>query len=607
MKPQDSSTIVYPSRKRIILVLAIFALTLIPVSTIIDWYNQIHTQQGQAITGAVTASPQQIWNFIITNGKPFLAFFGPLILTVLLKYGLIGFVLWLLLYKLSFAESIYKKIQPVFEKTAINKTRFLIVSFLAFLVLNSLLSYTVRQHLPDNIDSVAQFFQAKLFLQGKLYTTPPPLQEFFTHPFLMPFNNKWYSLYTPAHPFFLALGLLFGMPWLVNPLLTSLSLIFIYQIAQRLYDNKTACLATTLLIVSPFATFYASGFMNACTSLFFTTLFLLYLIKSEQETKFINPFLCGLFLGGMANTRPFTGIAIAFPLAVRWFYLTWREPKNYWKKLSLIIAGSLIGITIIFTYNYLTNGDPFLFGQQAFDKFCARGVKSLGFGKSHWGTVHTVFRSIVHILNRVNQLNGQLFGWFIPSLSFIFAFWLISSKKTTWDYLHLIIISSLIFAHFFHFSFKMRYMYALLPFFTILTARGITVLSEKLPCFFKGISATKLKGSLYVLIIICFLYNVSANILPDLFSSAGKEKNQIYNMVKAQGLKNALVFVEGGFAGWGIYTRGFVHNSPTLDDEVVYALDLSEKNQQLMRHYPNRAYYSYQQKNGKGKLIKISP
>jgi asparagine N-glycosylation enzyme membrane subunit Stt3 len=86
----------------------------------------------------------------------------------------------------------------------------------------------------DNIDQV---FHAKIFLNGHLTVPSHQYKEFFdfTHNIN---NGKWYSEYPPGHTFTLMLGLLLGAPWIVNPLLGSLSIVLFYLIGREVFDEK---------------------------------------------------------------------------------------------------------------------------------------------------------------------------------------------------------------------------------------------------------------------------------------------------------------------------------------------------------------------------------
>ncbi len=608
--PKTEGTVTYrPSWKRILLVVGIFIITVLPVTSLIDLFYQINEQQGQAVTREVLASPVQILQLFINNSQLILNSILTPTLIGLLKWGLILLGIWLSLFKLPLAEKFYSKFNPLAGKIISDKKIFLTTIFLLIVIITSLLSYSIRQHLPDNTDSSAQFFHAKIFAMGELYAAPPApdIQRFFGQPFLMMRGNKWYSQYAPGHIFFLTLGLLIGAPWLINPLLSACTALFLYKTAERLYDIKTASLAAVLFLSSPLINFYAGGFMNCVTSLFFTTLFLLYLVKSEQETGLINPLLCGIFIGGTANVRPLTAFSIALPFALRWLYLTWKDPKRHLNKLLMIILGISISLSVLCLFNYFTNGHPLLFGNLVYNSIGDAGTKTIGFGKSLFGITHTPFRALTHTLQSLNKLNGQLFGWFIPSFIFGLFFWLTPADKKTWDWLHITPILCLLFFYFFYSFSYVRFFYSLLPFFILLTARGILTSSEGIHYYFNKIPLMKVKGSLYLLLGGCLIYSLGTNMLPDMFDlEVGRQKNQVYNIVKSKGVKNALVFMEGGYCNWGIFIRGFVHNSPTLDTEVVYALDRDEDNNTLMRRYPDRTYYRYTQKEGRGKLEKLN-
>jgi hypothetical protein len=73
--------------------------------------------------------------------------------------------------------------------------------------------------------------------------------------------------------------------------------------------------------------------------------------------------------------------------------------------------------------------------------------------------------------------------------------------------------------------------------------------------------------------------------------------DQIHEAVEKQKITNAIVFIDC----WHppdttkpnliYYGSGFQFNSPDLKDDVIYALDLKEKNSELMKLFPDREYY----------------
>jgi hypothetical protein len=73
--------------------------------------------------------------------------------------------------------------------------------------------------------------------------------------------------------------------------------------------------------------------------------------------------------------------------------------------------------------------------------------------------------------------------------------------------------------------------------------------------------------------------------------------DKIHTAVKEQGITNALVYIDVWHPPHITepnlipYASGFQFNSPDLSDEVIYAIDLKEKNSELMKAFPHRNYY----------------
>ena len=155
------------------------------------------------------------------------------------------------------------------------------------------ISWKVFDHIPHVSDEIAQLFQAKIFAHGMLTAPLPPIIDFFRYHYdNMIFTTRWYSQYPPGHPFFLMLGLLAKVPWLINPLFASLSVILLYKNALLYYGEKEAKLSVILFCVSPFVLFMSASFMNHVSTLFFLLLFLYTLNKADSTP---SQFLCSSF------------------------------------------------------------------------------------------------------------------------------------------------------------------------------------------------------------------------------------------------------------------------------------------------------------------------
>jgi hypothetical protein len=564
--------------------------TLMPVKSVIHWYEELQRSQGIRITGPINASASQVISLIRQNLPSFCWQLLAIVSRALFKWLLVAGIFWLFLSRLSLPRRFYNCCEGTVNKIkTASRGNLLTIAFLATLLITCALSYRIHWFFPDYPDNVVQLYQAKLFKQGKLSIPPPPNgREFFWYPLIIKRADRWYPRYEPGHPFMLMLGLLIGMPWLVNPILGCLSIIMLYKLGLEIYGEDTARLGLVLLLFSPFFLTVSSGFLNNASAMLFSLAGIYYFVKTVKYPSLLYPLLSGLFLGAVANVRPFTGFLIALPLGVYLLYLFFKQPRRLALKISAACLGLAVTISVLLYYNYLTNGHPLLFGQTAM--IMDGNFKTLGFGKALYGITHTPFRAAVRLLEKLNQLNFSLFGWPIPSLAFIFFFFLPRFEKNRWDYLFLAIILCLVTGYYFFFALKVRYLYALTPLLVLLTARGMMGLFQLLKGF--GWGERGIKSAVYALIPVFFGYMVYTCILPQLTPS-GKQKHRLYRLVKQKQIHNAIIFLPSGFSGWGIYGQGFVHNDPEFKGDVLYAHYRGKNNIKLMQQYPNRRYYFF--------------
>jgi hypothetical protein len=81
-----------------------------------------------------------------------------------------------------------------------------------------------------------------------------------------------------------------------------------------------------------------------------------------------------------------------------------------------------------------------------------------------------------------------------------------------------------------------------------------------------------------------------------LFFAKGKwgENSMIYNTVKNAGIKNAIIFIkESDLPNNFEYRSGFNYNEPFLKSDLIFAVDLGEKNHLLLNQYSNKKRYIF--------------
>ncbi len=170
--------------------------------------------------------------------------------------------------------------------------------------------------IPHVQDSVSYLLGAKAIATGQLkIPVDPALGEFFRYPdfleyragYLYPIAPGWYFA---GHPTLLALGYLIGLPWIVNPISSAITLAVLFLICRELFGTTTGLLALALGAVSPFMRFQAASMMTHTSTLLFVALSMLFLIYWVKRGRLIYACYLGAAFGALLNTRPFDGTAV---------------------------------------------------------------------------------------------------------------------------------------------------------------------------------------------------------------------------------------------------------------------------------------------------------
>ncbi len=464
---------------------------------------------------------------------------------------------------------------------------FLGALFLLHVLFTNLVSYYCFEHLPHVQDSIAQFFHAKIFALGNLAAASPPYREFFdfTH---MINNGQWYSQYPPGHSALLALGVLAGIPWIVNPLLGAGTVVLFYFLGKELYGENVGRLSAILGLLSPLILFMSSEFMNHASSLFFFTLFVLYGAKFLRTEKATHGLVAGGAIGWVVAIRPLTAIGAALPLLVYGGVQLVRRRKQLMAGSFAMAGAASVFVGAILMFNHLTNGHPLLFGFQVL-----YGDDVLpGFGNSAWGEAHTLLRGVYQTLDNLLGMNKYLFEWPIPSLTVVILLFT-AQTMNKWDFLLLGSALSLAISYLFYWyqdwCFGPRFLFEATCPLIILTARGL----EQLPRLLWIVSGTRasirrLTALAAFVMVILFAVGFVTNI-PPLLKNYGDRywgvNGRGLEMVKRAGLKNAIVFTRSNYGGV------FTANEPDLSNDVIFVRDRGKHNVLLMERFDGYSFY----------------
>ena len=388
-------------------------------------------------------------------------------------YGVLFYLFVLRLeYSRSLLAPVARRMQRALFKPPLRT--FLPVLCLLFLSLSLAISFYVFEAIPRVTDTNAQYVHAKMLAQGHLTFPSHKLPQFFDFDHMIN-NGRWYSQFPPGHLFFLALGHRLHIPWIVNPLLGMLSLLAIYFLARETHGELTSRTAAVLALLCPFVVFMSSEYMSHATALLFTTLFILFFVKSVRTPRVRDAILAASALGIVFITRPLTALAVSIPWIAHGIHALVENPRKYVRLYVLMTVVFVLFVMTQLGFNYLTNGDPLAYGYAL-----VHGEEHVPqFGPipgSYGGGTHTLWRGIGQAFNNLNGLNFFLFRWPFPSLIFVLALFLSFSRNRI-NYLFLATLFSLLGMHLFYFfqdwCFGPRFVYEASGVLIILTASGI--------------------------------------------------------------------------------------------------------------------------------------
>lgn len=446
------------------------------------------------------------------------------------------------------------------------------------------ISWHLFDGVPRFMDSCLYMFQARLFAHGMLSAPVPPETHFFEIGNSI-LSDKWYTVYPPGYPAILALGVLFRISWLVNPILSGLTIVCIFLLAKELYGDNTAKLSVVLACASSFFLFMSSEFASHTSTLFFITVaFLSFVRMIKNKRPLFSAVVCGLALGVALLCRPYTTAWICVLMGIA--TIIKRKEVSLRHILIGIIPILAAGIMLL-AYNYATTGQPLLFGYIAM-----HGKDHYpGFHDAPWGyQPHTIAQGFKHVFTNLNALSIFLFEWPIPSLFFACLF-LAYGKKRFWEWLLIGWIGVLLLGQFFYFFNKLhfgpRFVYESLPALILLTSRGVPLTVQFITSQWKSLSENQAQNILCLVLIglflFAFLFNVPATAKS--YQNYGKDVT-VHKYLNENRVEKALVFVKDETTRWVHYP----FNAPFANPHI-YAKYIKDENKKLADKFPSYRYF----------------
>jgi 4-amino-4-deoxy-L-arabinose transferase-like glycosyltransferase len=458
----------------------------------------------------------------------------------------------------------------------------------AFLVTAAVAAFAFER-LPHLEDEVAYLFQAKTLALGRLTVPSPDQPESFWTPFVLDWQGQRFGKYPPGWPAVLALGVLAGAPWLVNPLLAALALYLVYRLGRALFDDRTGLLAAILGLTSPLFWVLGGSFLSHLASSVWLLLFSLWFIWTARGRHWGFALGAGLALGVAFLTRSLTAVAFAAPFIVYSLVQLLRRNQAHWPRYLLVAASAGAVAALLPLYQWAVTGNPWLNPYLLWWPYDRLGFGP-GIGAMPGG--HSPFYAWINLKQDLSRAATDLLGW--PALSWIpLILGLALRPRRAKDWALLSPFVCLVIAYLFYWIgspsrlWGPRYYFEGFAGLWLLAAVGLLKAWDWARCRQPQLRAV-LAGALVVVVAGSLALNLP-NRLGEAHGFYGITRAQ-FEPIEQADLHDALVIVYA--ERWLEYGALLSSMSPTLDGDVVYARGINpELDAAVIDDYPGRTIY----------------
>lgn len=333
---------------------------------------------------------------------------------------------------------------------------------------------------PQDADEVAHLFHARILASGRLSLPADANPEFFAMDDMID-HGRWYSHFPVGGPAVLVPGVMTGLAWLVNPLLTALAVVGVYTFARRAYGESVARASAVLFALAPFVLFMGASYMNHSATILLVTIAFtqvaIWVGAERQRDLDRSAALLGLALGCAFIIRPVDALALAAVIGVMQLVELRRGVGRVRSLLFQVVAG-VIPVALLFYANARTTGAPLRLGYEVL----YGTAHQLGFHTDPYGVPFTPARALGLLSKYLLQLNVVLFEWPLPALGILAAGLLALRRPSRWDYVLLASFAAQVAAYSLYWGDGMfrgpRYLFTALLAVVILVARAPMLVAQ---------------------------------------------------------------------------------------------------------------------------------
>lgn len=488
-----------------------------------------------------------------------------------------------------------------------------ILSFL----LSAAVSRVVFERLPHLEDELAYLYQARVFASGNIYMETPQPRTPFWQPFVVDYDGKRFSKYTPGWSAILAVGVLLGAPWWVNAACAALTVALVYRTGEEIFNADTGLIAALLVTFSPMALLLNGSLMGHTAALTCAALFTYAYWRLETSRHPLRwGLLAGLALGLLFVNRPLSAVGVTAPFIIysllRLLWALVRQRRHFWRRLAPLVALGLVALTFVpfvFLYRYAVTGDATLNTYTLVWSY-----DTVGFGENHGRFGHTLDKGIRHAREDLTLTASDLFGWQLGGLTYaqrehlligtreypgrgyswllvpfgIVTGLVLAKPRRRWTLVLLAVPASVIAVHLAYWIGSQRY--STRYYFEGLAAAAL--LSAILPGWLAARSVGW-RATVYVALVALTAYFAISFTMPRLQLLHGYNNVSAFHVEQVQAMretdKPALVIVTGDNMTWRSNGTLMGVTTPHLDSDIVLARDRADARyrEQILAMFPD--------------------
>lgn len=473
-----------------------------------------------------------------------------------------------------------------------------------------------RGFTPHLHDEFAYIFQARTFALGRLSLPAPPIPEFFESFHLL--TEKVYaSKYPPGQALVMLPGVLLGFPILMSAMLSAGSLLLFYLIVKPLQNRECALICLVVFALSPLQIQLAAIHLSHTSSLFFLLLFVYLSGIAREKHKGLCAFSAGAALGIAFLVRPVTALAVGGPFVIWdiWTTIKDAEPAKIRIKKIVHIFSSAFAFMLIagllFAYNFAVMGDPLSFPWVEYaEKYIP--MDALGFHQDQ-GPQTALQLNLSPLMTEFNRdyvepLKRQYSFWravrqfwfqrlpdtiYMSDDSFCLAAFLPFAfvvPLTSKEKVFLASAFSLFFAHFFYYGGIPRYHFEVVPILIYFFVKGALIFSRTLVTNASPFLQRFILFHLMSGVIVALPYNLLNEFNSKRYFT--RYHAEFRELVRRLDDSPKLIFVR--YKPEHEYHYDLINNEPDLkNSKAIYVHDMGERNQELMRVFPDRSFYRF--------------